>query len=269
MERCLTWAWIRPFVATLFKIMSSDRSRCSGGVLFLSSRLCIKSTPWTSLAEAHAMEFVRQNTTIPVPKVYSAFIYKGRVYIVMQRIDGATLAHNWHRRTEESRLRILSQLKSMVEQLRKLESPDGVGVANIDRGPIFDSRLPKHFYWGPFASISDFHSALLDGQNLDMTSTEAFPELRELASFYNQPWLQPVFTHGDLSSLNILCKEDSIVAIIDWETAGWLPSYWEYVTAWNVNPQNSFWQEEVDKFLAPLPYARKMDTIRRKYFGLF
>jgi aminoglycoside phosphotransferase (APT) family kinase protein len=215
------------------------------------------------------MTFVRQHTTIPVPKVYSAFEYKGRVYIIMQRIDGHMVGRNWYFRTEESKLRILSQLKSMVEQLRKLPAPDGVGVANVDGGPIFDGRLPKKSHWGPFRSISDFHSALVDGLDLNAASPDNFPELQELASFYNQPWPEPVFTHGDLSSLNILCRGDAIVALIDWETAGWLPPYWEYVSAWNVNPQNSFWHEEVDKFLTPLPYARDMDTIRRKYFGLF
>lgn len=215
------------------------------------------------------MEFVTQHTTIPVPKVYSAFEYRGAVYIVMQRVNGTTAAHNWHLRTEESRLQILSQLKGMVEQLRRLQPPDGFGVANIDRGPIFDSRLPKQFYWGPFDSISDFHSALLDGQDLNVNSTHAYPELQELASFYNQSWPQSVFTHGDLSSLNIICEKDRVVALIDWETAGWLPPYWEYVSAWNVNPQNTFWQQEVDKFLTPFPHALRMDTIRRKYFGLF
>lgn len=215
------------------------------------------------------MEFVRQHTTIPVPKVYSAFEYKGRVYIVMQRIDATMLAQDWRSRTAESQSRILAQLKSMVEQLLELQPPDGLCVANVDGGPIIDTRLPKQFHWGPFESVSEFHSALLDGLDLNAASADAFPELQELASFDKQSSPEPVFTHGDLSSLNILCKDDSIVAIIDWETAGWLPPYWEYVCAWNVNPQNSFWQEEVDKFLTPLPHARNMDAIRRRYFGAF
>lgn len=269
MERYLSSDWTRPFVAFLFSVMRRDRSRWSGGVLFLSSRICIKSTGLTTLAEANAMKFVRENTTIPVPKVYSAFEHKGRVYIVMQRIEGVPIGYKWYLRTEESKLRILSQLKSMVEQLRKLQPPDVVGVSNIDQGPIFDPRLPKQLHWGPFDSISEFHSALIDDLDLNLASDDTFPGLRELMSFYNQPWLRPIFTHGDLSSANILCKEDSVVAIVDWETAGWLPPYWEYVTAWNVNPYNSFWQEEVDKFLTPLPYDRDMDTIRRKYFGFF
>jgi len=33
------------------------------------------------------------------------------------------------------------------------------------------------------------------------------------------------FTHGDLSSLSILARGDEVVAIVDWEIAGWCPSY--------------------------------------------
>jgi len=76
-----------------------------------------------------------------------------------------------------------------------------------------------------------------------------------------------VFTHGDLSSLNILASGDDIVGIVDWETAGWYPAYWEYTTAWHVNPQNEFWRDEVDKFLQPMPEELAMEKIRRKYFG--
>lgn len=134
---------------------------------------------------------------------------------------------------------------------------------------IFDARLPKDWHWGPFDSIDQFHAALTEGQDLSAASLDTYPELKELASFYKQPWHQLVFTHGDLSSLNILCKEDDVAAIIDWETAGWLPHYWEYVSAWNVNPQNTFWQIEVDRFIPPLHHERDMDTIRRRYFGDF
>jgi aminoglycoside phosphotransferase (APT) family kinase protein len=215
------------------------------------------------------MEFVREHTTIPVPKVYSAVKHKGHVYILMERIDGTMAGQKWNLRTEESKKKIFEQLSGMIEQLRKLPPPDGfVGVANVDGGAIYDSRLPKQLEWGPFDSISKFHSALLDDIDFTATSASAFPDLQELVEFYNdQPWPKPVFTHGDLSSLNILCKEDRVVGIIDWETAGWYPDYWEYVSAWNVNPQNTFWREEIDKFLPPLPHARDMDTTRRKYFA--
>lgn len=37
-----------------------------------------------------------------------------------------------------------------------------------------------------------------------------------------------VFTHGDLFPGNIILREDKTVVIIDWERAGWYPSFWEY-----------------------------------------
>ncbi|TKA56311.1 hypothetical protein B0A55_12414 [Friedmanniomyces simplex] len=268
-----TSSWKGPLIALLFKCLCRRPARrffrTSGGVLFVSSRICIKSTYRTCHAEAHAMEFVTQNTSIPVPKVYFVSEHKGRVYIVMQRIKGSNASYGWGLRSEASKQNILRQLKRMIEELRNLPPPTGVGVANVDRGPIYDLRLPNHFSWGPFRSVAEFHRALADGQDIASITDDKFQDLQELALFYDQPWTQSVFTHGDLSSFNILCRGDDVVGIVDWETAGWLPPYWEYVTAWNVNPRNPFWQAEVDKFLTPLPYAQKMDEIRRKYFGLF
>lgn len=81
------------------------------------------------------------------------------------------------------------------------------------------------------------------------------------------PWSQPVFTHGDLSSLNILVHGEEVVGIIDWETSGWYPSYWEYTTACQTNARNIFWREQIDNFLVPLPRELEMDQIRLKWFG--
>ena len=40
------------------------------------------------------------------------------------------------------------------------------------------------------------------------------------------------FTHGDFASRNIMVKRDgTITAIIDWDSAGWFPEYWEYTKA--------------------------------------
>lgn len=70
-----------------------------------------------------------------------------------------------------------------------------------------------------------------------------------------------VLTHGDLSSLNILAHGDDIVGIVDWATAGWYPSYWEYTTACQVNPQSSIWRSETDHFL--LLRARLLTSIQQ------
>lgn len=35
-------------------------------------------------------------------------------------------------------------------------------------------------------------------------------------------------THGDLLPQNILVEGSTITGIIDWETAGYYPAFWEY-----------------------------------------
>ena len=91
--------------------------------------------------------------------------------------------------------------------------------------------------FGPFAGIQDFHRHLRQGFQYDPGNN---PEINELIHLQEAASHPPVLTHGDLSSLNILVRDDKIVGIIDWETAGWLPSYWEYTTACYVNLQNEF-----------------------------
>ena len=96
---------------------------------------------------------------------------------------------------------------------------------------------------------------------------DLYPEVNELIAQYEEPYPSLVFTHGDLSSLNILACGDKVVGIVDWETAGWYPSYWEYTTACQVNPHNSFWRDEIEKFLNPFPKELAMEKLRQKYFG--
>lgn len=237
-----------------------------GGVIFVSN-YCIKAGPFTTLAEANVLQFVRDNTTIPVPTVYCAFTENGQTYIVMERIRAPMVASTWYLRSEESKAKILAQLRDMVEQLRGIQPPKDMGVANLDGGAIYDPRLPNDSFWGPFDTIDDFHRQLRQGT--DGHHPEDPPDLKELISFHEHPSPPPVFTHGDLSSLNILARGDDIVGIVDWETTGWYPPYWEYTTAIHVNPQNQFWQDEIDNFLTPMPYELEMEKIRRRYFGDF
>lgn len=237
-----------------------------GGVLFISD-FCIKSGLFTTLAEANAMRFVAQHTSIPVPTVHCSFMYKGETYIVMSRIQGQKVAKMWGPRSPDSKARILKQVKQMIEELHNIPPPKDIGVSNVDGGAIYDCRLPDTSLWGPFNTIRDFHRRLRNGFEAGLLN--APDGIEELIAFHDQQWPTPVFTHADLSSLNILVCGDEVVGIVDWETAGWFPPYWEYTTAWHVNPRNEFWQQEVDKFLPPMPYALKMESIRRRYFGAF
>ena len=40
-----------------------------------------------------------------------------------------------------------------------------------------------------------------------------------------------VLTHGDMSPRNIIVQGTKVVALLDWEMAGYYPEYWEYTKA--------------------------------------
>lgn len=231
--------------------------------------MCIKVKPVVTLAEANAMRLVAQHTSVPVPKIYCAFIYRGKTYTVMSKITGKMVCHGWRNRSEESKSKILTQLRRMITEIRAIPAPKGTSVGSVDGGPFCDCRLPSKLLWGPFCTTRDFHEALADGLDLETVYANLPSELQDLFEFYKQSNSGLVLTHGDLSCLNILVEGDNVVGIVDWETAGWLPPYWEYTCAKNINPMMGFWAEEVDKFLEPMPHELEMERIRRKYFGDF
>ncbi|KXJ84945.1 kinase-like domain-containing protein [Microdochium bolleyi] len=237
----------------------------AGPVCFFD--ICIKVKPVATLAEANAMRFVARHTSIPIPKVYCAFVHKGNTYLVMSKLGGRMAWSGWQTRTEQSKSMILEQLRRMLVELRSVAPPAGTSVGGVCGGPLYDARLPSKPLWGPFCTMREFHEALANGADLDSEYAALPDDVHELFDFYRRSEYQLVLTHGDLSSLNIMVEGDNVVGIVDWETAGWLPAYWEYTSAKNVNPTNEFWESEVDKFLDPMPRELKMEKIRRKYFG--
>lgn len=257
----------RRYLTLLVLKLLKRSQKYSGTVLFVSDKICIKVGLNTTLNEASALRFIAKHTSIPVPRVYCAFVHQHRSYIVMERMRGEPLANGWIRRSEESKAKILDQLKKIVEEMRNIPLPEDAGVASVDGGPLYDIRVPStSFYFGPFKTVQDFHKYLRNGLQ---AQPGLHADLSELISRQESTSSDLVFTHGDLSSLNILAFGDKIVGIIDWETAGWYPYYWEYTNTWHVNPYNEFWQKEVDKFLDPIPEELAMEKIRRRYFGDF
>ncbi|KAL4948776.1 kinase-like protein [Aspergillus filifer] len=202
-----------------------------GNVVMVTDKLCVRYWRRVHLSEASTMRFVSQHTTIPAPEVLCAFEHSGMVYIMMERINGDMLGKGW----------LLSQLADME------------GTASVDRASLYDCRVPGNsLRFGPFGTVQDFYQHLQRDMEFD---PRLDTEVQDLFKQQDNTW--PLsFTHGDLSSLNILARGDDIVGVIDWETAGWYPSYWEYTCA-----------HQIDKFLQPMPEKLAMEQTRQKYFG--
>ncbi|KAH6664027.1 hypothetical protein B0J14DRAFT_621331 [Halenospora varia] len=107
-----------------------------------------------------------------------------------------------------------------------------------------DCRIPSRtLRHGPFRNIHEFHRYLRGGFD---AHPDHYLEVSRLIELQDREWPLVVFTHRDLSSLNILIRGDEIV-----------------------NPQNYFWRDEIPNFLDLDPDALEMETIRQKYFGDF
>lgn len=124
----------------------SQQQLYRGSVLLISRRICIKYGRLVNLSESSSMRFISQHTSIPVPKVICAFTDRGWTYIVMERIDGDMVGSGWLNRSAESKTKILSHLKELIQEVRSLSPPQGRAIANVDGGSLYDCRLSGPHY---------------------------------------------------------------------------------------------------------------------------
>lgn len=204
------------------------------------------------------MLFARETCGVPVPRVF-AFYSRTHpsgtevVYIVMEYIQGSTLAARWDTMSDAEKSAISQQLQRVFDKLRSIPSPGYFGC--IERRPMEECMFwtrPEEGatyhdpFAGPFDTETQLNNALVDKYlHIGGSSSKA--------SFYRRVFplvLQnhsSVFTHGDFQRKNVLVKDDNDLVLVDWESAGWYPSYWEYAIAMFACGD---WRDDWHKYLA-------------------
>jgi aminoglycoside phosphotransferase (APT) family kinase protein len=180
------------------------------------------------LREAEAMAFVQKHTSIPVPKIFDVQVRGIDSWILMERVSGIGLDSAWPTLTENAKATIATELKAYLSQLRSIQPPGSVPgfIGSCTGGPAYDHRLNNGLPCGPFASEGEFHDFLVAP-----VREEPRPELaaRYRSCLPDDHGIN--FAHADLSFDHILVDPDGngkVMAIIDWEMAGFWPSWWEY-----------------------------------------
>lgn len=143
------------------------------------------------LNEAAALDYIRHNTNIPIPKLYSCFEDDGAVILVTEYINGVGM----HELDDAQREIVRAELERHLETLHGLRSSRIGGPSGIVIPP----------YRATAATVRD-------DWNLQESLAEEY-----------------VFCHNDLSQQNVLVDPVSlrITAIIDWEYAGFFPAWFE------------------------------------------
>lgn len=194
-------------------------------VLKIGSDLVVKFGPGIDLTEAQTMMFIRDNTTIPVPRILDAYHEDGSNYMVMEYMEGTLLKYAWAKMSEAEQAVIIKEMRDYVGQMRRIPAPKDVLIGSVSGGPAIDRRQFDSATGGPFRSENDFNEWQLAQLHpeVSLLSREMYGEVHSQLNDH-----QILFTHGDLAFHNIIVKDGHVNAIIDWEYSGWYPEHWDY-----------------------------------------
>ncbi len=131
-----------------------------------------------------------------------------------------TLNKAWNRLSDAERAEISNQLRDYLNQLRAIK---GSYIGGFGRTPAVDERLSSE-EGGPFECEAEWNDFLLEG-----LIRSCPPILRSMIHSQLRTDHEIVLTHGDMHPSNIIVRDGRIVALIDWENAGFYPEYLELI----------------------------------------
>lgn len=209
------------------------------GVWSLGSDLILKERPnLPPKIEVHNIEFLKQHTTIPVPSVLKEWVDdSNRYFILMDRIKGQTLEEVWSTLSGLQKGHIAEQVAEYIQQLRHLQSP---AMQSLNGGPLYSSWLfldAEGNPYGPLRSDIELQDSLaLALKELPRVVSARFKARLPVCTPYT-------FTHGDLNCQNIIVKNGELLGILDWESAGYFPVWWEYAaTSIGLSAEDADWK---------------------------
>ncbi|KAJ5919171.1 hypothetical protein N7466_010114 [Penicillium verhagenii] len=243
-------------------------------VVAVNEDIVVKYGRRVDVWEGQALVYLEQCAPeVPAPRLYAMYYDDSeKFYLIMQRVPGVQLDSVWTSLAESEKDDIVTKLQVIFDTMRKVECPDPNFFGSLDGGSVhnflFFSQKGDRVYLGPFFNESAFIAGLV-GNYRTLVEQQNKPDYK--ARFYEKYLAavlqghQPVLTHGDVQQKNIMVAETGClnhqggrsfdVALVDWESSGWFPGYWEFFTAsW---PLHFAWDEDwswrVQDFLPVYP----------------
>ena len=239
-------------------------------VVVVGQHFLVKYGRGVEQSEGDTLYFIEHNLKISAPRLYAMYREEsnGWLYIIMELLSGEPLDQKWPALLHLEKMQIIKKLGRIFEQMRLLPSPGFYG--DVSR-----RSLPHHLFWtreknqsisGPFSNEHELNMGFVRklrmiAQDNGAPSYKAdFYERNLSIALRNNP---PTFTHSDVQRKNILVREiasqspsqgrDYEVAIIDWEEAGWYPSYWEYASVAIAFQWDDDWPAKFEEIISPWP----------------
>lgn len=225
----------------------------------------IKSSPFVTDDEVHAMRFARDKVHLPVPKVLyvpprpkkpdGTVVGSGAWCICMEECPGQSLDKVINAMTEDDLDHIAKQLSDILHRMSEVHSSL---LGNVHDGPYHNMFFPEHL--SPeksFESVDEFIDAYR--RLFLLVCTETFTE-NLLSQLPRDASI--TFTHGDLLPKNIMVDGTTITGIIDWETGGFYPSYWEYCRMYDPCALTPAWERLLSRVFPEKPRENEIHAVR-------
>ncbi|KAG5956563.1 hypothetical protein E4U57_002540 [Claviceps arundinis] len=218
---------------------------CSLNVRRLPFGLYLKATSmrWhRSLAnEFAALQLVRRHTNIHVPSALDLVSDSKNSYLLTTTVRGVSLGRCIDTLSHDEVTTLVGDLQKCLLELRAIpkEVSPKYAITSALGEACYDGRLitgsdydeARGDFFGPFVDEDDFNDTL---------HCFALPNVLHSSGH------EIVLSHGDLNLRNIMMHNGRLSGIIDWETCGWFPDYWDYTKAHFITKIHRRWLKIVD-----------------------
>ncbi|KAI0460082.1 hypothetical protein F5B21DRAFT_522272 [Xylaria acuta] len=163
---------------------------------------------------------------VPIPKVRTGWKENGKVITITDTVPGERLYDIWWSLSDAERENIAKQVALHIESWRK---SDLGRISSLIGGPVYyhDNLFgTTEGGLGPFGSDLEHWRAI--EQRLKKKGIDE--DTIQLLKDHMPPSSPRVFTHGDLSSTNIIVHKGEVVAMTGFENAASLPAWAENVS---------------------------------------
>ncbi|KAI0521132.1 APH-domain-containing protein [Xylaria bambusicola] len=207
-----------------------------------------------AIKEYHSLAYLQKNLpNFPAPKPHG-LIHMGVFHLLfMSLVPGRTLEHIWPELNDAQKQDISCQIDDLLSSLRSLPPPS-TPLGDVEGDGCIDRRRYPRANSEPILNSEQFRDFIFAGSR---GTTVYNSLLRELLA-------DPagcVFTHGDIRPANIMMEADSggrwrVSGIIDWETSGFYPEYWESVKMTNnlTHIEKCDWYNYLPQSVSPRRY---------------
>ena len=228
-------------------------SASNRGVWSVGNRIVIKERGVKPpCLEARNIRFLEKNTTIPIPKIVTEWSEGNRYFMVNERLGSESLESAWPKMSSDERHRVAKQTADYLGQLRALQSPR---IESVDGGPAYSSFLFPGDYGAPYGPLSTDEELWAEfAKGLEKVPEKAVRRLQK-----QMPVSTPyTFTHGDLAIVNVTVENGNFVGIIDWESSGYLPVWWEFTAAGiGLSDDDTDWKAMLRSYMPDFTKARE------------